>query len=59
MNKTKEDVFLELLQLFEQSEKSVNRLISGDDEELIAYGNRKIEIEIGLFMNEYRRATEA
>lgn len=56
MAKTKEDVFYELLKTFENSERSVNRLISGDDEELISYGLKKIELEIKMFMREYKEA---
>lgn len=56
MIKTKHDVFLELLKMFECSEKSVNRLISGDDDELIKHGLKKIELEIKMFIREYEEA---
>lgn len=54
--KTKEDVFYELLSMYEQSEKSVNRMISGDDAKLENYGLKKIELVLKQLAKEYQEA---
>lgn len=55
---TKDMVFERLLFMFEQSEKTVNRLISGDDKDLIAYGMEKIDLAVRQIAQQYQEAEE-
>lgn len=52
----KNDIFVKLLLMYEQAEKQVNRLISGDDAELIKYGESKIEMVLKQISQEYEEA---
>lgn len=55
---TKKDVFLKLLLMFQDAEKSVNRLISGDDVELINYGIEKIDLMVTRIAEMYEEAEQ-
>lgn len=53
---TKQEVFTKLLLMFKDAEKSVNRLISGEDQELIAYGLEKIDLMVTRMAEMYEEA---
>ena len=52
----KDLVFEKLLFMYEQAEKSVNRFLSGDDEQLLAYGLNKIDLTIRQIAQQYQEA---
>lgn len=52
----KEEVFLKLLQMYEQAERQVNRLMNEYDDELYNYEMKKIEMLIEKFSKEYKEA---
>lgn len=52
----KDLVFEKLLFMYEQAEKSVNRFLSGDDEQLLAYGLNKIDLTVRQIAQQYQEA---
>lgn len=52
----KEEVFLNVLKMYEAAERTVNKYISGGDEKLIEYGLNKIDLIVKQLAKEYREA---